>query len=93
MYSFIFLIKFQYNSKEGEVLIDLDENTKECKQTLEKLIGKKIIDIDFKYYDDECWRVYIGTDKGKMVMTFCKKWGCPVVELRKDISENMEDYE
>ena len=73
-------------------LHDSDEQIKECKQTLEKLIGKKIMEIDFKSYDDECWRVYINTDKGKMVMTFCKKWSCPVVEVREDASFQEPDF-
>lgn len=69
---------------EGEIVRGLDEQTKECKEALSKLVGKKILEIDFKSYDDKCWRVYIDTDKGKMVMTFCKKWSCPVVEMRED---------
>lgn len=68
----------------GEIVTGLNEQTKECKEALAKLVGKKILEIDFKSYDDECWRVYINTDKGKMVMTFCKKWSCPVVEMRED---------
>ena len=33
-------------------------------------------------------------DKGKMVMTFCKKWSCPVVEMREDacFKEGEKDF-
>jgi len=62
--------------------VDGDKLRKECQEALEKLIDKKIVDVNFKTYDDDCWRLHIDTDKGEMVMTFCKDWVCPVVEYR-----------
>jgi len=56
----------------------LEEN---CQKALKKLLDKKIVDVKFKTHDD-CWRLHIDTDKGKMVMTFCRDWSCPVVEYR-----------
>jgi hypothetical protein len=53
---------------------------KECQEQLDKLKGRKVIDSWFKTYGNNCWRLYIATDKGKMVMTFCPDWPCPVVE-------------
>lgn len=76
-----------------EGLHGLDEQKRECKQELEKLVGKKILEIDFRTYNNECWRVYLNTDKGKMVMTFCKKWSCPVVEMREDASFKEDDLD
>lgn len=64
-----------------------EEQAHECREVLEKLVGKRVIDINFKSYDDECWRIYINTDHGKLVMTFCKEWGCPVVEHREEAME------
>ena len=59
----------------------------ECREALEKLVDRKVTDIDFKSYNDDCWRIYISTDHGKMVMTFCKGWNCPVVEHRDEAVE------
>ncbi len=55
----------------------------ECKKNLEKLIGKKIVKVDFKIYDDECWRIHLSTDEGRFVMSFCRSWTYPIVEHRK----------
>ncbi|MDI6703017.1 hypothetical protein U2150_07590 [Methanothermobacter wolfeii] len=55
---------------------------RECAENLMELVGRKVVDVRFKVYDDECWRIYIITDSGKMVMTFCRDWKCPVVEKR-----------
>ncbi len=57
----------------------LEEN---CQEALEKLLDKKIVNVKFKSHNSDCWRLHIDTDKGKMVMTFCKDWTCPVVEYR-----------
>ncbi|NYB51669.1 MAG: hypothetical protein A4E25_00312 [Methanobacterium sp. PtaB.Bin024] len=54
-----------------------------CQEDLEKLIGKKIISVRFKSYNEDCWRMHIDTDQGRIVMTFCRDWPCPVVEYRK----------
>ncbi len=62
-----------------------EERTQECNDALNKLVGKKILEIEFKPYDNNCWRLYITTDKGKMVMTFCRDWTCPEIEHRKNI--------
>jgi len=62
-----------------------EERTQECNEALNKLVGKKILEIEFKPYDNDCWRLYITSDKGKMVMTFCNDWTCPEVEYRKKI--------
>ena len=59
---------------------------KECQEELAKLNGEKIIDSWFKK-DGECWRLYIATDRGKMVMTFCPHWSCPVVEHHENPPE------
>lgn len=53
---------------------------KECQEELDKLKGRKVLDSSFKTYGNNCWRLYIVTDMGKMVMTFCQDWSCPVVE-------------
>jgi hypothetical protein len=68
-----------------------EEQSHECKEVLEKLVGKKVVGIDFKTYENECWRIYITTDQGQMVMTFCKDWGCPVVEDRAYVEEHFDD--
>jgi len=57
-----------------------EEHAKECQEQLEKLKGKKVMDCSFHAYENNCWRLYIVTDAGKMVMTFCPDWSCPVVE-------------
>lgn len=57
----------------------MEEN---CQEALKKLLDKKIVSVKFKSHDDDCWRLHIDTDKGEMVMTFCKDWSCPVVEYR-----------
>lgn len=56
---------------------------KSCHEDLEKLIGKKIVNVSFKFYNEDCWRMHIDTDQGRIVMTFCRDWACPVVEYRK----------
>lgn len=59
-----------------------EEHTQECNEALKELVGKKVLDIKFKPYNNNCWRLYITTDSGKMVMSFCKDWSCPEVENR-----------
>lgn len=61
----------------------LNERLEECEEALKKLVDKKILDVKFKSYNENCWRMYIFTDKGKLVMTFCADWKCPVVEHRE----------
>lgn len=56
---------------------------KSCQEDLKVLVDKKVVGVNFKSYDDVCWRVHIDTDNGRVVMTFCKDWACPVVEYRK----------
>ncbi|MBE2899703.1 hypothetical protein DNK57_02520 [Methanothermobacter thermautotrophicus] len=58
---------------------------KECAENLMELVGKRIVDVDFSSYDDECWRIHIRTESGMIVMTFCRDWKCPVVEKRDRI--------
>ena len=60
--------------------LDLQED---CQKALEKLRDKKIVGVKFKSFNNDCWRMHIDTDQGKMVMTFCKDWKCPVVEYRE----------
>lgn len=60
----------------------INEQVEECQETLEKLIGKKILEIKFKPYNHDCWRLYITTDKDELVMTFCKDWKCPVTQYK-----------
>ncbi|MCZ3366497.1 MULTISPECIES: hypothetical protein [Methanobacterium] len=60
----------------------VDEQVEECQNALEKLIGKKIVEIKFKTYDHDCWKLFITTDKDELVMTFCKDWKCPVTQYR-----------
>jgi hypothetical protein len=60
----------------------IEERIQECQDAIEKLEGKKILDVKFKPYNHDCWRLYLNTDKGKLVMTFCKDWECPVIEYR-----------
>jgi hypothetical protein len=59
-----------------------EEHAQECNEALNELVGKKVLDIEFKPYHNNCWRIYITTDSGKMVMSFCKDWSCPEVENR-----------
>jgi len=42
-----------------------EERTHECNEALNKLVGKKILEIEFKPYDNDCWRLYITSDKGR----------------------------
>lgn len=56
---------------------------KDCRKALEKLVDKKIVNVSFKSHDEDCWRIHIDTDKGRVVMTFCRDWKCPVVEYHK----------
>ena len=67
---------------KGDGHLEINEHMQECQEALQKLIGKTIVDIRFKPQNSDCWRLYITTDTGKMVMTFCKDWMCPVVEHR-----------
>ncbi|MFB2623359.1 MULTISPECIES: hypothetical protein [Methanothermobacter] len=65
----------------------------ECAANLMELVGKRVVDVEFRTYDDKCWRIYITTDSGGIVMTFCRDWKCPVVEKRdkvKDLPDSME---
>ncbi|MBU4534530.1 MAG: hypothetical protein KKF16_01585 [Euryarchaeota archaeon] len=57
------------------------EQLKDCKKTLQQLVGKNVKNVDFETSED-CWRIYIHTDQGKIVLSFCKGWFCPVVEHR-----------
>ena len=59
-----------------------EEHALECNEALNRLVGKKILKVQYKPYDKDCWRLYITTDKGKMVMSFCRNWACPEVEHR-----------
>lgn len=56
---------------------------KSCQEDLKILLDKKVVDVNFKAYDETCWRIHINTDKGDVVMTFCRDWACPIVEYRK----------
>jgi hypothetical protein len=64
------------------VYMTIEERIRECQQAIEKLENKRILDVKFKPYNRNCWRLYLTTDKGKLVMTFCKDWECPVIEYR-----------
>lgn len=59
-----------------------EERAQECNEALNELIGKKVLEIKFKPYDNNCWRIYVRTDRGNMVMSFCENWSCPEVENR-----------
>lgn len=72
--------------------MDMDQHEKECQDALSDFKGTKIDDIWFKSFNENCWRLYIITDKGKMVMTFCKEWHCPVVESRPLDADEDEFY-
>jgi hypothetical protein len=61
----------------------MEEHTQECNNALSMLVGKKILEIEFKPYNNDCWRLYITTNTGKMVMSFCRNWICPEVESRQ----------
>ncbi|MGB7968601.1 MAG: hypothetical protein WCF28_03385 [Methanobacterium sp.] len=63
--------------------MNLEEHAQECNNALNDLVGKEILDIEFKPIDINCWKLYITTSSGKMVMSFCKNWSCPEVENRK----------
>ncbi len=62
--------------------MNLEEHAQECNDALSDLIGKKILDVEFKPIDTNCWKRYITSNTGKMVMSFCKNWSCPEVENR-----------
>ena len=64
------------------VIMVINEQVEECQDALRMLIGKKIVDIKFKPYDHDCWKLFITTDKDELVMTFCKDWKCPVTQYR-----------
>jgi hypothetical protein len=61
----------------------IDERIQECQEAIQMLEDKKILEVKFKPYNRSCWRLYLTTDKGKLVMTFCKDWDCPVMEYKK----------
>jgi hypothetical protein len=63
--------------------MNLEEHAQECNDALNDLVGKKIMDIEFKPVDNNCWKLYITTNTGKLVMSFCNSWSCPEVENRK----------
>jgi hypothetical protein len=60
----------------------IEEHIQECQEVIGELKGKKILDAKFKPYNHDCWRLYLTTDKGKLVMTFCNDWECPAIEYR-----------
>jgi hypothetical protein len=62
------------------MVMKTENQVKECQEELEKLRDRKVRESWFKTYGNNCWRLYIITDRGKMVMTFCPDWNCPVVE-------------
>ena len=39
-----------------------EEHAQECNEALNELVGKKVLEIKFKPYDNDCWRIYIKTD-------------------------------
>ncbi len=62
----------------------LDQQHQECQEALEKLQGRKVLAISFETHNDKCWSLHIETDKGNLVMTYCKTWNCPVVQHREE---------
>ena len=60
----------------------LEERIQECQEAIQRLENKKILDVKFKTSNRDCWRLYLTTDKGMLVMTFCKDWECPAIEYR-----------
>lgn len=56
---------------------------KDGQKALEKLVDKKIVKVSLKSHDEDCWRMHIDTDKGRVVLTYCKDWKCPIVEYRE----------
>ncbi len=70
--------------KRDLVVMYNEEHAKECQEHLEKLKGRTVMDCSFKAYENNCWRLYIVTDKDELVMTFCPDWSCPVVEFHED---------
>lgn len=60
--------------------MDNGTQAEEYQKELDKLKGRKVMNSWIKTYGNNCWRLYIVTDKGKMVMTFCPDWSYPVVE-------------
>ena len=59
-----------------------EEHAQECNEALNELVGKTVLEVNYKPYGNDCWRIYIKTDNGNMVMSFCKSWSCPEVENR-----------
>lgn len=59
-----------------------EERIHECEEAVEKLKNKNIRDVKFKQYNRDCWRLYLTTDKGKLILTFCKDWECPVIDYK-----------
>ncbi|MGI6483316.1 MAG: hypothetical protein ACOX08_08605 [Methanobacterium sp.] len=70
-----------------------DQNhVKECQEHIKKLEGRKVMSCSFKAYENNCWRFYIVTDKGKLVMTFCPNWACPVVEHHEAHHDDVPEH-
>jgi len=65
----------------------MNEQVEECQDALEKLIGKKIVEIKFKPYNHDCWKLFITTDKDELVMIFCRDWKCPVTQYKYNDSD------
>lgn len=65
----------------------MNEQVEECQDALEKLIGKKIVEIKFKPYNHDCWKLFITTDKDELVMIFCRDWKCPVTQYKDTDSD------
>ena len=38
--------------------MNLEEHAQECNDALSDLIGKKILDVEFKPIDTNCWNLY-----------------------------------
>jgi len=62
--------------------MDINERIHECQEAIDLLVDKKILDVEFKPYNNNCWRLYIITNKGKLILTSCKDWDCPAIEKR-----------
>ena len=69
------------------VTMVMNEQVEECQDALKKLIGKKIVEIKFKPYNHDCWKLFITTDKDELVMTFCRDWKCPVTQYKDTDSD------
>ncbi len=62
--------------------MDIEERIHECQEAVDLLVDKKILDIKFKPYNHRCWKLFIITDQGNLVLTFCKDWDCPAIEKK-----------